>query len=205
MESDDALLPSGLEVGPQDPSSFPRERCGWTWVARHLCIKKGTAAFCCLGVRHSPSVAQAERLLCVGGQEAGGPTSRWVTAVRPAAAPPPPPAAEAHAPPALWQRAPWPAAGRCQSGWSHCRRQGLLSWWGGSPGWLCVRKTGEKQWLMSSLAAAAPTFLNHMPRTHTCQALHTHSECTIPCYSGGVGAGCRYIPARDHPATKWCC
>ena len=76
MESDDALLPSGLEVGPQDPSPFPRERCGWTWVARHLCIKKGTAAFCCLGVRHSPSVAQAERLLCVGGQEAGGPTSR---------------------------------------------------------------------------------------------------------------------------------
>ena len=136
--------------GRRDPSPFTGERGGWARRSPGSApLQK--AGDSCLLLHPCEVQSRAGAVPRPGaqtGREAGGPISRWVTTGGLAAAPPPPRAAAARAPPALWRRAPWPAAGRCQSGWSHwrCWSPGLRSCWGGSPGWPCVRSTeGKKQ------------------------------------------------------------
>lgn len=134
MESDDALLPLAWRWGLPVPSPFPG---GGSWVGPGApglapLSKERAAAVCHIRARLRGAGPQPRGTgdAALARSSRAAQNLRWArpwaqrsicqseTAVRPAGAPPPPPEAGAPAPPALWQRAPWPAASRCQNGLS---------------------------------------------------------------------------------------
>ena len=174
--------------------------------APHLCGKQGTAAVrCCIvwGAAPGPACRQSLR---AGGRKAYFSVSDSCKTCCSSAS-------------SSRSRSSCSSSSLAESSMASCRSLSKLLVSREAPGhrpsepvgrlsWTALREndTGQRNSVLTSSSwQQQPYFLTADPVCAEPGASYTllYTMPSIPRNSGGVGAGCRYIPARDHPATKW--